>query len=356
MTVAEEPALRLARRLRELRERHWPGRVVTQKQLADALGASVPLISSWEHRSRPAVPPDRRLQAYATFFATERSIDVKRLLGTDELDPSERAVRDQLLDDLVELRSAALGATRQPAAGSTLWNFPPGQDITIVCALLPPEMRKTMPFSDPGGPDYIEYYSYGDVDSMLELYGHLRATCAENTVRIRHSQGLSAEEISSNLILLGGIRWNNVTDDVLRRLALPVEQVAAQTDDHEAGFRSTGEDEAHILSPWVRQRGDRRELVEDVAHFYRGPNPYNRARTVTMFNGTFGRGTLGAVRSTIDPRFRARNEDHIGGRLAAAGAISLLMRVRMLNGKVITPDWTEPDTCLHEWPEHPGES
>lgn len=350
--MAEEPALRLARRLRELRERQWPGRVVTQKQLADALGASVPLISSWEHRSRPAVPPDRRLHAYATFFATERSVDAKRLLGTDELEPGELAARDRLLDDLIELRSEALGAARHSVARSTLWSFPPGQEITLVCALLPQEMRANMPFTNPADPDYIEYYSYGDLDSMLELYGHLRATCTENPVRIRHSQALSAEDISSNLVVLGGIQWNNVTDDVLRRLNMPIEQVATETDTGEVGFRVDGGAGPRIVSPVVEQRGDRRELIEDVALFHRGPNPYNRARTVTVFNGTFGRGTLGAVRSTIDPRFRSRNEDHIAGRLADTGTISLLMRVRMLNGKVITPDWTEPDTCPHEWPEN----
>lgn len=348
--MAEEPALRLARRLRELRERQWPDRVVTQKQLADALGASVPLISSWEHRSRPIVPPDRRLYAYATFFATERSIDAKRLLTIDELDPSELAARDRLRDDLLELRSEAVGATRHPGGHPALWQFPPEQEITIVCALLPLETRKNMPFTDPGGPDYIEYYSYGDLDSMLELYGHLRATCPDNPIRIRHSQALSAEDISSNLVLLGGVQWNNVTDDVLRRLPLRVEQIATQPEDEVIGFRVTGDDGQTTFSPWVQRRGDRQELVEDVAHFYRGPNPYNRTRTVTMFNGTFGRGTLGAVRSTIDPRFRARNEEHIAGRLADNGTVSLLMRVRMLNGKVITPDWTEPDTCLHEWP------
>lgn len=349
--AAEEPVLRLAKRLRELRERQWPGRAITQKQLADALGASVPLISSWEHRNRPVVPPERRLHAYATFFATERSVDEKRVLGPQELDQVEQAKQAKLLDDLVELRSDALGALRQSVAHTELWNFLPDQDITIVCALLPEDKRSNMPFTDPEDPDYIEYYSYGDLDSMLELYGHLRATCPENTVRLKHSKALTAEDMSSNLVLIGGVDWNDVTDNVLRQLDTPIEQIDRPTDDDAGGFRIVGDGEQSVVSPQLESRGDQRELVEDVAHFYRGSNPYNKTRTVTIFNGTFGRGTLGAVRSTIDPRFRSRNEEYVSDRLSDNGVISLLMRVRMFRGKVITPDWTEQGTCLHEWPE-----
>jgi transcriptional regulator with XRE-family HTH domain len=353
--VAEDSVLRLARRLRELRERRWPGRPITQKQLADALVASVPLISSWEHRSRPVVPPEKRLGAYATFFATERSVDHKGLLEVDELSEDEKAERARLLDDLVELRADALGAVHQSVSPSGLWNFPPEQDITIVCALLPEAKRGDLPFTDPDDPDYVEYYSYGDLDSMLELYGYIRATCPENVVLLKHSKALTAEDISSNLILLGGVDWNDVTDDVLGQLATPIEQIDRPTDNDAGGFRVNSDGEQRTIAPRLEKRGDRRELIEDVAHFYRGPNPYNKSRTVTIFNGTFGRGTLGAVRSTIDRRYRARNEEYVSERLYDNGVISLLMRVRMFKGKVITPDWTAPGTCLHEWSEDSGE-
>ena len=64
----------LAQRLRDLRTQ-WPGIVVTQRQLADALGVSVPLISSWESTASPALPSEGWLQAYARFFATHRSVE-----------------------------------------------------------------------------------------------------------------------------------------------------------------------------------------------------------------------------------------------------------------------------------------
>ena len=37
-----------------------------------------------------------------------------------------------------------------------------------------------------------------------------------------------------------------------------------------------------------------------MAHFYRSPNPFNHKRTVTVLNGMFSRGTLGAVRALTE--------------------------------------------------------
>src|SRR5215212_5345237 len=105
------PGELLARRLRALREEQRSGRPLTQTQLAKALSgdrsASSPLISAWENGSR--IPPPTRIEAYASFFATRRSVagGEPRLLRDDELTDEERQVRQRLLDDLRALRSAA---------------------------------------------------------------------------------------------------------------------------------------------------------------------------------------------------------------------------------------------------------
>jgi hypothetical protein len=65
----------------------------------------------------------------------------------------------------------------------------------------------------------------------------------------------------------------------------------------------------------------------------------------------YGRGTYGAVRALTDARFRDRNEDYVRQRFGHADAFSILMRVRINpNGAVVTPDWTQGDVRLHEWP------
>jgi hypothetical protein len=102
--------LTLARRLRALRQEHWPGISLTQGQLAQALGGdyrlSVPLISSWESVTNPKVPPLRHLNAYATFFATPRSIEGRpRLLTLSELTDDELRAKEELLQELTQLRT-----------------------------------------------------------------------------------------------------------------------------------------------------------------------------------------------------------------------------------------------------------
>ena len=133
----------LALRLRDLRTQ-WPGVVVTQRQLAEALGVSVPLISSWESTTAAALPSENWLQAYARFFATERSVDAEkpRLLELRELTAEEERARRELIDELVELREAALRPSvarhQTGALGGRFYYFPDGQPVRIISGRLSP--------------------------------------------------------------------------------------------------------------------------------------------------------------------------------------------------------------------------
>jgi transcriptional regulator with XRE-family HTH domain len=131
----------LAQRLRELRTQ-WPPFVVTQRQLADALGVSVPLISSWESTTAQAVPSEGWLQAYARFFATQRSLegDNPRLLELRELTDAEEQARRALVDELVELREAVARPvserTQTGALGGRFYYLPDGQPVRIIYSKL----------------------------------------------------------------------------------------------------------------------------------------------------------------------------------------------------------------------------
>ena len=69
---------------------HWPGGCVnsvthgsqaklTQAEVAEALSddepAAISSLSAWENTSTPTLPTQRRLAAYARFFATARSLE-----------------------------------------------------------------------------------------------------------------------------------------------------------------------------------------------------------------------------------------------------------------------------------------
>ncbi|SRR5690606_21481602 len=352
----EDPAQALARRLRNLREHTWPGRPITQRQLAQALGgersASVPLISSWENVNRPVVPPEERLRAYATFFATPRSIEQQpfRLLKEDELTDAERARRDELERELLDAREAALrrgSATGEPkiAPLGGPWHFGDAKPITMVCAELPEPQRRQLP--EPGDPDraYAELYAYADLDALFELHGHIRAANPTSQVTVRTSSALEPDDYTNHLVVLGGVDWNQATRSLLR-FDLPVEQVTGGPAG--AHFTVRSGEEHHPFHAELAEDGT---PLADVGHFYRAPNPYNSKRTVTICNGLSSRGVLGVVRALTDERFRDRNAGYLRHRFAGAEAYSILMRVLVVDGAVVTPDWTRPDTHLHEWPE-----
>lgn len=365
MQVAGDAAMELAQRLRSLRENQWPHHGITQAQLAEVFGGrkplSVPLISSWESLTNPKTPPPSRLEAYARFFATERSLNEgsARLLELDDLTPVERQRRDQLLDELTALREAAVGSgsvvALPPRAGAQpdggLLHFPADQDITVVCGQMPEDVRPDRYYTDPNDPDYEEFFSYADPRALLELYGYLCAVNPTNQVNYRISQRMTTDDYSTNLVLIGGVDWNDATRDLFERVTIPIRQLTRRDIDDDTGtFEVTEGGKTKLFHSTVRDVGGQRQLVDDVVHFYRGPNPYNAMRTVTFFNGNYSRGTLGAVRALIDPKFRDRNDEYRRNRFAGSDQFSVLTRVPIVNGRVITPDWTVRRYRLHEWP------
>jgi len=356
VTSTNGPGGDLARRLRALRKEVWPSRRITQKQLADALGVSVPLISSWESEAQPKVPPLNRLEAYATFFATERSVSQRpyRLLSESHLTADEQAQRDILFHELMKLGNRAQGHEHAVAhalgGDEDLWRFPADQDITFVCSALPEERLDLLPYNDPEAPDYVGLYRYADLDALLELHGHVRAANPDTDVHVRTPADMAADDYSTHLVLLGGVDWNTVTADLLHRHEVPVRQIARESDDEPGGFEVVEAGERRLFTPELREEDGREILVADIAHFYRAPNSFNVERTVTICNGMYQRGTLGAVRALTDKRFRRRNSDYVRDRFAGQDTFSIISRVQVVGGEVVTPDWSSSNDRLHDWP------
>jgi len=363
----QDPRQLLSRRLRALREDRWPGRRVTQPQLAEALGGvSVPLISSWESQTNPRIPPLSRLDAYAALFATERSFDgaQARLIGVQDMSDEERQTMSELRRELTELRNAAMRAgagtvtsnmearpLHQAAESldSGPWSYLDGDDITIVCAQLPQRMLDQMPYTDVDDPDYVELGTYSELDALFELYGHLRATNLANQVNLRVANKLERDDYTSHLISLGGIDWNKVTTSTLEKLRLPVRQVANWDTEGEQYFEVDEGGSKAQHRPLLTTTAGKVVLEEDVALFARAINPFNAKRSVTICNGMYGRGTYGAVRALTDRRFRGRNADHLRKRFGDSKSYCILTRVSIVNGKTVTPDWSAGGYVLFEW-------
>jgi hypothetical protein len=233
-----------------------------------------------------------------------------------------------------------------------LYRFRAGDRITIVCAQLPKELRRQMPYTDPLDPDFIELYGFSDPDALLEMFGHLRAANPGSRVEYRAAGELLADDYTGHLVALGGVDWNQATNSVLERLQLPVKQVSRLDEDEpgDAYFEVTDRDgRSTIHRPWLDESHGRKILREDVALFARAISPYNRMRSVTICNGMYGRGTYGTVRALTDERFRDRNAEYVRETFGDSDAFCILSRVTVENGRALTPDWTGPDTVLFEW-------
>lgn len=355
--MSEPSWAQLAWRLRELRVGGIPNWKLTQRQLATALSQDEPVadstLSSWENPKSTNPPPAGRLSAYALFFATERSVEggTPHLVPRNKLTAAEEQKRAELERELLALRDMA---PETPAEERQFWRFEPGEAITIICS----DLRKSDelelgPLTEEDNPNYAELYSYGDLDALFGLYGHLCRTNPETEVRL--SREVTPEALSSHLVVVGGIAWNDATRRLNEMLPLPVRQV-------EDPMIPSGEifvtDGARYEPHWLNEDPGKPEkpgvLLEDVGMLARVPNPYNGLRTLTYCNGIHSRGVLGAVRCLTDPAVRDDNERYLREMFPRSDSFAVLMRVPVLGGHTISPSLSSAGSVLFEWPAQPS--
>jgi hypothetical protein len=349
--------LQLATRLRQLREEHWRDYRLTQSALATALGDGKPLasatVSSWESPLAPKLPPADRLRGYAHFFATRRSIEGKapHLVPLDSLTLEEEAVRKALEDELLSLREKAVKPglwAEVPTRRS--WHFSDSGPVTIVCAQLPAEEAGSL--ADPSLPNYAQLQSFADLDSLVELYGHMRRENPDMVVSFKASTEVTPNDLSGHVVLLGGIAWNEITDILSEMTVLPVRQIRdAAVESGEIFIADINGTDKKFL-PTYRGPGQT-NLKEDVGLLARTPNPLNSNRTLTICNGVHSRGVLGAVRTLTDKRLSDSNERYLAEHFKDVSAFAVLMRVHVIEGRAMTPDFNTPGCVLYRWPEGP---
>jgi hypothetical protein len=347
--MAPNPAhLRLAQRLRELRQERWPDYHVTQAALATALGNfAAASVSSWEHPTAPKLPPPDRLRTYARFFATHRSVEggEPHLVALDELTEDEKVAYQELAGELLSLRNEVRNPARKPdVSPQKSWRFDDVSPLTIVCAQLPKGMAGS--FADPNDPNYTELQSFADLDSLIELWGHIRAENPAKKVSFKASPTVQPDDLSGHLVLLGGIAWNDVTKRLSEMTSLPVRQVSDPEVETGEIFVIDDNSGRKFLPEWS---DDKHILEEDVGFLARIPNPLNTNRTLTICNGVHSRGVLGAVRSLIDEQLRDSNEQYISQKFGNSRSFALLFRVPVIEARAMTPDFNARGCVLYQW-------
>jgi transcriptional regulator with XRE-family HTH domain len=346
--------IRLAQKLRQLRDEVG----LTQAALAAAFAAEQPVgagtVSLWENTKRPAAPPDSRLEAYARFFATARSWEGRpHLVPLQELKPDELRRMDELEKELRHLVEAVRGPESQDSSASPrYWFFDDQGPVTIICPEAPDSAKG--PLADPVDPNFTNLHRYADLDALIELHGHIRAeNSPDYGVFYKLASEVDSDDLSSHVVLLGGIAWNDVTRTLLRYLTtLPVRQLEdEQVTTGEVFSARVGKEPKRFYPQWSPDNPD--VLSEDVALLARVANPFNVSRTLTICNGVHSRGVLGAVRSLTDARLRESNEAYLADRFPD-GEFAVLLRVPVVRGAALTPDIRNKENRLWEWsPDSP---
>jgi hypothetical protein len=221
--------------------------------------------------------------------------------------------------------------------------------VTLICAKLPKDQTSLL--ADPADPNYTELLAYADLDALVELFGHIRAENPTMGVFRRLSSRFEPEDLSSHVVLIGGIGWNKLTEPILKKSRLPVRQIedpSIRTGEIFAVDRD-GREERH-LPKWTAEG----ELEEDVGLIVRRTNPLNSNRSLTICNGVHSRGVLGAVRTLTDVQLRESNEAYIVRNFEDIKNFAILMRVSIIEGRTMTPDFNDDDCILYRWPPGGG--
>jgi hypothetical protein len=357
MPPAAPAAMQLAQRLRQLRQQHWSDARLTQQSLAMVFSAEEKLapatVASWENHASPKLPPRHRLLAYARFFATYRSVEGRpKLLSLQDLTEEERVAYAALEAELLKLRTAAGGQSdEEDATFNRSWLFSDIGPATLICAQLP--VDQTGPLGDPANPNHSELQKYSDLDSLVELYGHIRAENPLMSVVIKSAPNVTPDDLTGHLILVGGVAWNRITDRLAELTELPVRQVSdPEVSTGEIFSAEIGGSEKRFFPKWADYDGSYgHNLIEDVGMLARVPNPLNSSRTLTFCNGIHSSGVYGAVRSLTDPRLRDSNERFISINFENPDMFAILMPVKIIENHVMTPDFNSPNGVLHRWPD-----
>jgi hypothetical protein len=265
-------------------------------------------------------------------------VEEERLLDDAELTPDEDGTRKALFAELVALRPAE--PTDAAAVEDDFWRFPAGE-VRIICGKRDPLPPEAMAASH----NFMALTNYADLDSLVELFGHLRACNPKADVRFARTDLLRDDDMQAHLVVLGNIAA--VQSELEKSLLdLPVTQVGGVLDDGEV-FEVAGPDGVERFEPTFASDGT---LVEDVGFLARMPSPINPDRTVTICSGVYTRGVYGAVRCLTDQAAAQANHAYLLTRFGNTATFGLLMRVRVVQKLVPTPRLDNAPGRLFEFP------
>ncbi|SEF37277.1 hypothetical protein SAMN05421837_113105 [Amycolatopsis pretoriensis] len=236
-----------------------------------------------------------------------------------------------------------------PEEAPDIWRFPPDEPVMITCGRIPQSEFGSFAPSDRRDPDYVDLLTYADPDALVHLFGHIRALNPENDVKFATTDELQPVDYTSHLVVIGGSDFNMITRDMFSALHLPVKMSPRLPATDWLGMEVVNGDGTQRFSPVLGDEYGARILHEDVILFFRGVNPADRRRTITMCAGMYARGTLAAARCLTHPVLGPANQAYLRRTVGANRHFGFIARAIVMDRMVAAPDLTNPDHRLYEW-------
>ncbi len=230
-----------------------------------------------------------------------------------------------------------------------IWRFPPDEPVVITCGRIPGSADSRFAPSDPRDPDHVDLLAYTDLDALVHLFGHIRALNPHHDVKLATTDELQPADYASHLVVLGGTDFNVLTRDMFSALHLPVKISFRSHETDWLGVEVVNGDRPRRFSPVLGDEYGTRVLHEDVILFFRGVNPLDRRRTITICAGGYARGTLAAARCLTDPVLGPANQAYLRDRVGANQHFGFVARAFVIDRVVAPPDLTNPEHRLYEW-------
>lgn len=347
------PAMRLAERLRRLREQEH----LTQKQLARALGGSITAVSMWEKPGSDRLPPPTRLAAYARLFCTSRSFSsgAPRLLRDDELTAHDQEQEAVLYDELMALRerasstASAAEPTALPSAWrhGSIWNFRSGTAVSIVDSVAP----DPPPYASQAHLHYSQYARFADLDALIEIFAQVKADNPTSMIRPLSPDELTQDFALNHLVIVGGAAWREVSKETpwfakQIDVVLPVAQQAGDTYFFEC---SVGEEKRKFESLYIGG-----VLTQDVGLIARVPHPIMPEKTVTLLSGITSRGVHGAALCFTDWHVRSDNERYLQETFGDTDSFCIMMNIPVANNTALPANLRLENIRVYEWSTETG--
>jgi hypothetical protein len=240
-------------------------------------------------------------------------------------------------------------ALEQPALErpASIWQFPAGEAVSIVNAVSP----DSPPYADQSHVNYSQYARFADLDSLVEVFGQVKADNPKTMIRILSPDELTQDFALNQLVIVGGAAWREArvsTPWLAQNVQLPIAHPEGEND----SFKCTvGDEEREFSSVRV---GD--ALIQDVGLIARLPHPIIVGSTVTLLSGITSRGVHGAALSFTDSHVREDNERYLEERFGVTTAFCIVMNVPIASNMALPPNLWLESIRLWEWSAETGAS